>query len=1087
MYLNVDEVESALQAAAGSANAAFTQLVSLPNLTWENRQCHAIKIANGSGPGRVGVYFLGSVHAREWGSADILINFVERVCDAYRTGSGLAIGGAFFGPDEIQAIVNKLEIIVFPQVNPDGRAFSMSADAAWRKNRRPAPGSHPSCPGVDINRNFDFLWDFTTLFSAAAGVHSSTDPCQEVYIGPSPASEPETQNAVSILDTFPSIRFFVDLHSYGEDILYSWGDDEDQTADASMNFSNSGFNGVRGVSGDAYGEFIASPDQLQAQAIANSMAGAIQAVRGRTYLVEPSFQLYPTSGASDDYSFSRHFVDATKGKVIAYTIEWGRSSNPTPFHPPYAEMQQIIDEITAGLVQFCVDAQATVKDCFVLVDRSTFGQDEVLALLTTPPAEISEAFWVVVEGFTAQELGLTSSNLGSPPVVPTVTLSPGLTAMGVQFAGPVTPEDPSLPPLPQRFRFGFNVTFTSDADFGFTGDVALVTLNATVTIGATTVTSSAVIELVKKPNPYLLDGPTTWLSIDLRVFHVRAGDTRFGLTMGPGPGDAPTFVQSVMQSLTAGGGSAGGESFETGLSADEGASSLELSPTDSDGHAVFNFALARVRMRGLTLDAQSARVFFRLFQAQSTNAVFDPDTTYRRFSDGVPGGHTIPLLGVKGGEYVTMPCFATARVNTASVSMAMQIDAANVQTIVHDAGGAEVHAFYGCWLDINQPGQGVLPASVPSTNQDGPFSGSLLSVQQAIVRSPHQCLVAEIAFDPDAIPAGVDPSTTDKIAQRNLAFESIPNPGADTSRRVSQTFEVRSTRSGATSVEARPDELMIDWGRLPPGSTAQIYWPTVKVDDVLALARANGAPWRLQRVDAHTLSCRAEAVTYVPLAVGGDVDRAGLLTIDLPAGVRRGERFDVVVRQITHAEGRVVSLGPGRRRGRDAESRAAVLRHWRRVFGAFQVAIPVHTKTLLLPREERLFSILGWIAQTIPTRSRWHPVFARYLDQIAGRVTGLGGDPGQVLPSPTGDGKHHDGSASAGDATGKVVGVIYDRFGDFEGFLLETERGGERRYHAREHKVEEIVKWAWLARAVITVHTDRFDPHHAAGIVVRRL
>jgi murein tripeptide amidase MpaA len=1084
MYLNVDEVESALQAAAGPANAGFTQLVALPNLTWENRQCHAIKIANGSGPGRVGVYFLGGVHAREWGSPDILVNFVERVCDAFRTGTGLAIGGAFFGPDEIQAIVNKLDIVVFPQMNPDGRAFSMSTDAGWRKNRRPAPASKPSCPGVDINRNFDFLWDFPTLFSAAAGVHSSTDPCQEIYIGPSSASEPETKNAVSILDTFPSIRFFIDLHSYGEDILYSWGDDQNQTADATMGFSNPAFDGARGVSGDSYREFITSSDQLQAQTLAGSMAAAIQAVRGRTYLVEPSFQLYPTSGASDDYSFSRHFVDTTKGKVIAYTIEWGSPSNPTPFHPPYAEMQQIIDEITAGLIQFCLGAQATVKDCSFIVDRSTFGQDEVLALLTTPPAEIPEAFWVVVEGFTAQELGLTSANLGNPPVVPTVTLSPGLTAASVQFVGPVVPEDPALPLLPQRFRFGFKVTFTSDADFGFPGDFTFVALNATLTSSGTTVTGSAVIELVKKPNPYLLDGPTTWLSIDLRVFHLRAGDTRFGVTMSAG--NAPAFIQSVMQSLTAGGGSAGGENFAS-LPADEDASSLELSPTDSGGHAVFNFALARVRMRGLTLDAQSARVFFRLFQAQSTNAVFDLNTTYRRFSDGVPGGHTIPLLGIKGGEYVTVPCFASPRVNTASASMTTQIDPANVQTIVHDASGAEVQAFYGCWLDINQPGQGVLPATLPGANQDGPYSGSLLSVQQAIVRSPHQCLVAEIAFDPDAIPAGVDPSTTDKIAQRNLAFVSIPNPGADMSRRVSQPFEIRATPVAVAHAAPRPDELMIDWGPLPAGSMAQLYWPAIKADDVLALAKRSYAGRRLQRVDAHTLSCRAEAVSYVPLPAGADVDRAGLLTIDLPAGVRRGERFDVVVRQVTHAEGRVVSGGIERPRRRAATNQVAVFRQWRRVSGAFQLAIPVHTKGILLPREERLLSILRWIAETIPARSRWHPVFARYLDQIAGRVTGLGGDPGQVLPSPTGDWKHHDGSASTGDATGKVVGVIYDRFGDFEGFLLETERGGERRYHARERKVEEIVKWAWLARAVITVHTDRFDPHHAAGIVVRRL
>lgn len=1085
MYLNVDEVESALQVAAGPANAAFTQLVALPNPTWENRQCHAIKIGNGSGPGRVGVYFLGGVHAREWGSPDILINFVEKVCDAYRTGTGLAIGGAFFGPDAIQAIVNKLDIIVFPQVNPDGRAFSMSTDAGWRKNRRPAPAAHPSCPGVDINRNFNFLWNFPTLFSPSAPVRSSTNPCDEIYIGPSPASEPETTNAVAILDMFPSIRFFIDLHSYGEDILYSWGDDENQTSDTSMRFNNAAFDGSRGVAGDSYREFIPTADQLQAQRLANAMAGAIRDVRGRTYLVEPSFQLYPTSGTSDDYSFSRHVVDATKGKVISYTIEWGSGSNPTPFHPPFAEMQQIIDEITAGLIEFCVEAQTTVKECVFIVERSTFAQDEVLALLATPPAAIPEAFWVVVGGFTAQELGLTTANLGSPPIVPVVTFLPGLSATSVQFVGPVVPENPSLPPLPQRFRFGFEVRFTSDADFTFTGDVAFVSLNATLTAGGTTVTSSALVELIKKPNPYLLDGPTTWLSIDLRVFHVRAGDTRFGATMGPGPGDAPAFIQSVMQQLTAGTGSAGGESFETGLATDEAASSLELSPIDANGHAVFDFALARVRMRGLTLDAQQVRVFFRLFQAQSTNAVFDPNTAYRRFSDGVPGGHTIPLLGIRGGEYVTVPCFAAARLDTASASMTSQTDPPNVQTIAHDPTGAEVQAFYGCWLDINQPARGVLPTSVPGANADGPFGGSLLSLQQAIVRSPHQCLIAEIAFDPDAIPTGVDPSTTDKIAQRNLAFVSIPNPGLGNSRRVAQPFEIRPTVLSLAHAGSRPDEIMIDWGAIPAGATAQIYWPTIEADEVLALAKASGGARRLQRVDAHTLACPAEAVTYVPIPPGANVDHAGLLTVDLPIGVRRGQRFDVIVRQITHAEGRVIVGRPDRQRAA-AASHAASIRRWRRVFGAFQLAIPVHTKAVLLPREERLLSIMRWIGEAIPAHSRWHPVFSRYLDQIAGRVAGLGGDPDDIAPSPTGAGKPHGGPGSSTGDTGKVVGIIYDRFGDFEGFVLESESGAERRYRARERKVEEVVRWTWLTRAVITVHSAPSDPHHAIGIVVRR-
>jgi carboxypeptidase T len=58
----------------------------------------------------------------------------------------------------------------------------------------------------------------------------------------------------------------------------------------------------------------------------------------------------------NDYAYGRHMVDSAHTKVYSYTIEWGRPDNPTPFHPPYAEMKQIINEITAALLQFCVKA-----------------------------------------------------------------------------------------------------------------------------------------------------------------------------------------------------------------------------------------------------------------------------------------------------------------------------------------------------------------------------------------------------------------------------------------------------------------------------------------------------------------------------------------------------------------------------------------------------------------------------------------------------------------------------------------------------------------------------------------------------------
>src|SRR5438270_2089124 len=216
----------------------------------------------------------------------------------------------------------------------------------WRKNRRPPAGAsnNPACTGVDINRNFDFLWDFTTHFSARAGVRNSTDPCDpEVYIGPAAVSEPETKNAVWMLDQFPGIGYFIDIHSYAEDILYSWGDDDDQSKSQQMNFRNPGFDGKRGVQGDAdYKEYIPGVDKTAAQKLAKAMSAAIQTVRGRKYTVMQSMSLYPTAGCSDDYAYSRHFTDASKGRVLSYTIEWGSKKNPTPFHPPYPEMKQII-------------------------------------------------------------------------------------------------------------------------------------------------------------------------------------------------------------------------------------------------------------------------------------------------------------------------------------------------------------------------------------------------------------------------------------------------------------------------------------------------------------------------------------------------------------------------------------------------------------------------------------------------------------------------------------------------------------------------------------------------------------------------
>ena len=126
-----------------------------------------------------------------------------------------------------------------------------------------------------------------------------------------------------------------------------------------MNFRNTTYDGKRGrILDDVYSEYIPAADKNDAVQMGRHMAAAIRLVRGREYKVKQSVGLYPTAGASDDYAYSRHWVDPKKGRLIAFTIEWGRSHASTPFHPPYPEMRKVMREVSAGLLALCLRALA---------------------------------------------------------------------------------------------------------------------------------------------------------------------------------------------------------------------------------------------------------------------------------------------------------------------------------------------------------------------------------------------------------------------------------------------------------------------------------------------------------------------------------------------------------------------------------------------------------------------------------------------------------------------------------------------------------------------------------------------------------
>lgn len=381
-YLSASGIESCLVYIAG-AYPAVSQLLVLPEASPEGRAMRALKIGKGSGAERLGVLLVAGLHARELVNPDALVGLALKLCQAYTKNSTLGFGGKTFDASTIKILVDAIDIYFFPLVNPDGRAYvqSASGDAWWRKNRRPIPGS--SCIGTDLNRNFDFLW--------ASGIGTSSSPCDyQLFKGTAPFSEPETRNVRWLLDTYP-IKCFMDVHSYSELVLYPWGDDNNQSTDPAMNFGNPTYNGMRGTVGDAlYKEYIPSLDQDWYVRTGTRIRDAIAAVRGRTYALEQSVGLYPTSGTSEDYVFSRYFAAPATRKVRGFTVETG-----TEFQPPFPEASNVVDEAMAGALEFCVASVCVVEEIsaglplFERLDRIRQFRDEVM-LKTTAGRKYAE-------------------------------------------------------------------------------------------------------------------------------------------------------------------------------------------------------------------------------------------------------------------------------------------------------------------------------------------------------------------------------------------------------------------------------------------------------------------------------------------------------------------------------------------------------------------------------------------------------------------------------------------------------------------------------------------------------------------------
>jgi hypothetical protein len=160
------------------------------------------------------------------------------------------------GEDAAASLAN-IEFHVAPLINPDGYEYTHTTDRMWRKNRR---DNADGTMGVDLNRNWPNHWS------------ESSESNQEDYQGKHGGSEPEVRAVSKYIQSNGPFISGIDYHSYGKMILRSPGWRRGKTKDEPM-----------------------------LQRLGAAMATATKRAGGGEYKSETAAQLYPCTGAMDDW------------------------------------------------------------------------------------------------------------------------------------------------------------------------------------------------------------------------------------------------------------------------------------------------------------------------------------------------------------------------------------------------------------------------------------------------------------------------------------------------------------------------------------------------------------------------------------------------------------------------------------------------------------------------------------------------------------------------------------------------------------------------------------------------------------------
>ena len=210
-YHNFKETTDLLKEMA-ARNSDIASLFSIGK-TVEGRDIWCLRInsaAKGETPSaKPGALYIGNHHAREHLSNEVPLLFAAYLLDHKNDA-------------DIKKYIATLDIYIIPMLNPDGAEYDIK-NGSYQYYRKNMSVNSDKSRGVDLNRNYDSWW-------CQAG--ASNYPGADTYCGPRAFSEPESQAVKRFVEARRNLKTHISYHSYASTILYPWGGQEADIANA---------------------------------------------------------------------------------------------------------------------------------------------------------------------------------------------------------------------------------------------------------------------------------------------------------------------------------------------------------------------------------------------------------------------------------------------------------------------------------------------------------------------------------------------------------------------------------------------------------------------------------------------------------------------------------------------------------------------------------------------------------------------------------------------------------------------------------------------------------------------------------------